>query len=190
MTTEAGLGTTALWAVVGVVWLVTALGAKPAVKRQAVVWRIGDIALLALAFTLVLSSRLAVGPLGVRWLAENDAASLAGFAVTLAGAILTVWARLRLGRNWSGVVAVQADHELVSSGPYAVVRHPVYAGLLLALIGTAIATGEVGGLIGVGLAALGFGLRMRLEEQYLTGLFGPAYVAYRRRVKAVVPFVL
>jgi protein-S-isoprenylcysteine O-methyltransferase Ste14 len=113
-----------------------------------------------------------------------------GAAVTLAGLLFTVWAREHLGNNWSDVVSIKVDHELVTSGPYRVVRHPIYTGLLVAFLGQAIARGEWQGLIAVALAWWAFWRKLRVEERLMREQFGPAYEAYSRRVAALVPFVL
>lgn len=77
----------------------------------------------------------------------------------------------------------------MQTGPYAVVRHPIYAGLTLALLGTAVAFGEVRGLVAVALAVIGWRLKFRLEEAFMTEQFGSEYLGYKRRVKGLIPFV-
>src|SRR6202035_555424 len=81
-----------------------------------------------------------------------------GAALTLAGLLFAIWARLYLGKNWSGLVQVKHDHELIRSGPYRFVRHPIYSGILLALVGTTVARRNVWGFLGVALVWLGLWL--------------------------------
>ena len=110
-------------------------------------------------------------------------------AVALVGFLFTWWARLTLGRLWSGNVTRKADHHIVDTGPYALVRHPIYTGLALAMIATAAMTGSFGGLLGGALVIYGFYLKARVEEQFLReGLGAEAYDAYARRVPMLVPF--
>jgi protein-S-isoprenylcysteine O-methyltransferase Ste14 len=100
-----------------------------------------------------------------------------------------IWARFYLGRNWSGTVTVKQDHKLIRTGPYAVVRHPIYAGFGLAILGTAIAIGEVRGLAATVTALIGMALKSRLEEEFMTEQFGAEYVQYKKDVKAMIPFI-
>jgi protein-S-isoprenylcysteine O-methyltransferase Ste14 len=113
-----------------------------------------------------------------------------GLVITAMGIAFSVWARLWIGRNWSGTVTIKEQHELIQNGPYGLVRHPIYSGFLLAFLGTAITVGELHGLMGFPMVVLGWGLKARLEESFMTQQFGPAYLDYKRRVKSLVPFVV
>jgi protein-S-isoprenylcysteine O-methyltransferase Ste14 len=104
--------------------------------------------------------------------------------------LVAIRARFQLGGNWSAIVAVKRGHTLVQTGPYAAVRHPIYAGLLLAMLGTAIGYGEAGGFLGVVVAFAGFLAKARSEEWFLLTEFGEDYREYRTRVRALIPFVL
>ena len=107
-----------------------------------------------------------------------------------AGLGFAVWARRCLGRNWSGIVTVKQGHELIRSGPYALVRHPIYTGLLLAILGTASAIGEWRGLIAFVLITAGFVLKLRIEEDFISETFGEQYARYRAEVPALIPFIV
>ena len=99
------------------------------------------------------------------------------------------WARVHLGRLWSGSVTMKSDHRVVDTGPYALVRHPIYTGLLTAVIATGLLKGTVLGLVGAALIVLGTWTKARLEEDFLREQLGAeAYDAYRRRVPMLVPF--
>ena len=113
-----------------------------------------------------------------------------GACITAVGLLFSVWARRYLGSNWSQEVTVKQGHELMTSGPYALVRHPIYTGLLLAFLGSAVARGEWRGLLAV---ALVFGMlwsKLRLEEKWMGAQFGESYEAYSRRVSALVPYII
>lgn len=112
-----------------------------------------------------------------------------GAASTLLGLLFTVWARGHLGRNWSGTITLKRDHDLITSGPYRFVRHPIYAGLLLAFVGGAIARGEWRGVVAVGLAVAALWRKLRIEEGWMRERFGARYEEYARRVAALVPLV-
>jgi protein-S-isoprenylcysteine O-methyltransferase Ste14 len=110
-----------------------------------------------------------------------------GAAMTLAGLLFALWARLYLGENWSGLVMVKQKHELIRSGPYRFVRHPIYSGILLALLGTGICRRNVWGFLGVALVWFGFSLKARLEERFMIETFGAQYDDYRRSTGALLP---
>jgi protein-S-isoprenylcysteine O-methyltransferase Ste14 len=113
-----------------------------------------------------------------------------GAAITVAGILFAVWARRHIGANWSRFVTIKQDHELITTGPYALVRHPIYTGLLTAFLGTAIATTQLRGLIAFALIAISLLYKLRLEEQWMRAQFGDTYADYSRRVAALVPFIL
>ena len=118
----------------------------------------------------------------------NGAYALAG--VMLAGLLLTWWARLHLGRLWSSAISRKQDHSIVDTGPYAFVRHPVYTGLIAALLATAAAEATVTALLGAALIVFGLWLKARSEECFLTAELGPeAYGSYCRRFPMLVPFL-
>jgi protein-S-isoprenylcysteine O-methyltransferase Ste14 len=110
--------------------------------------------------------------------------------VTIAGLAFCWWARLHIGRLWSTRVDRKADHRVVDSGPYAIVRHPIYFGISAAAVATAVISGWLTAFVGAGLLISGFWLRARLEERFLRETLDPgAYDAYRRRVPMLVPFM-
>ncbi|MGC1547908.1 MAG: isoprenylcysteine carboxylmethyltransferase family protein [Rhodanobacter sp.] len=113
-----------------------------------------------------------------------------GLIMTFAGLLFACWARVILGRNWSGVVQLKQDHELIERGPYRFVRHPIYSGLLLAILGTGLMIGEWRALLALAIVGISFWRKLRLEERWLGEYFGDAYADYMRRVKALVPWLL
>jgi protein-S-isoprenylcysteine O-methyltransferase Ste14 len=111
-------------------------------------------------------------------------------AVMLAGLSLTWWARIYLGPLWSSVITRKKDHEIIDTGPYAFVRHPIYCGLIIALLATAVAEAKVVALLGSALVILGVWLKARTEERFLLAELGPdIYGAYCRRVPMLIPFL-
>jgi protein-S-isoprenylcysteine O-methyltransferase Ste14 len=128
--------------------------------------------------------------LKLQWLPERDWLQALGCALALAGVALAVRARQVLGENWSVAVQLKRDHELIERGPYRWVRHPIYSGLLLAFLGTAVLVGELRGLLALAIVAVSFWFKLRLEERWLGEQFGAAYADYKTRVKALVPGIL
>lgn len=180
---------TALWVVLGFVWFAASISAKRTRRRETIRSRISHMVPLMLAVILLSSSRLAGRYLTVPLLPHNLATFWLGFMLVLAGIALSITARVSLGGNWSGIVTLKQDHELVCRGPYRLVRHPIYTGLLTAILGTAIAQGELRSLLAVALIAAAFVRKIGVEETFLTEAFGDAYDRYRREVPALIPFV-
>lgn len=109
-------------------------------------------------------------------------------ALIAVGLAFAWWARLHLGRLWSGTVTAKAEHHVVDTGPYRLVRHPIYTGLLLAILATMVAKGTVWGIAGAVLVIVGTVIKAKLEERFLRGELGSAYDDYARRVPMLVPF--
>jgi protein-S-isoprenylcysteine O-methyltransferase Ste14 len=112
-----------------------------------------------------------------------------GAAVTVVGLLFAIWARQHLGSNWSQAVTVKQDHELITSGPYALVRHPIYTGILTGFLGTAIALSQMRGVIGFVLIFLVLWSKLRKEEEWMRSQFGEAYATYAHKTAALVPYL-
>jgi protein-S-isoprenylcysteine O-methyltransferase Ste14 len=106
------------------------------------------------------------------------------------GLVFALWARVTLGRNWSGVVTLKEGHELVERGPYRFVRHPIYTGILTMFFATALAQGHLSGFVGTLLMFGSFWIKLRDEEKLMLLQFPERYADYRRRAKRIIPFVL
>ncbi len=118
------------------------------------------------------------------------ALGIATDCLVAAGAAFTVWARIMLGRNWSAEVTFKEDHELIESGPYALARHPIYTGLIVMGIGTAVSYGRAYDFVLLLGLCGGLWWKARAEEQIMTRHFPDAYASYSARVRAIIPFVL
>jgi protein-S-isoprenylcysteine O-methyltransferase Ste14 len=158
---------------------------RPALGQQ-LLFRAFAIAGAVLLFGLNTSGR-AGGP--VLWTPGLVAAAPL-VAATIAGFAFTWWARLTIGKLWSSGVTRKAEHHVVDTGPYGIVRHPIYTGLIFSAFATAFVPLTLMTLAGAALISVGFFLKARLEEQFLRGELGPdAYAAYARRVPMLVPWV-
>ena len=124
-----------------------------------------------------------------RFLPPTIIAYWLGLLMLAVGIAFAVWARLYLGRNWSGTVTVKQNHELIRSGPYRLVRHPIYTGLLLAILGTAVAFGEWRGLLAFALLTGSLSLKLRIEERFMSESFPKEYARYRAEVPALIPHI-
>jgi len=175
------------WYLFVIVWIVAGLWVKSTKAAEPLSSRLAYGSLMAVGFYLLFSRRPAVGLLGARFITNAHWISVAAIVLTFAGVGLSIWARLILGENWSAKVTRKVDHELIRSGPYAFVRHPIYSGLLLATIGTAIFVGEYRGLIAVPLVLLSESIKARREEQFMIEEFGQTYQEYREQTWFIVP---
>jgi protein-S-isoprenylcysteine O-methyltransferase Ste14 len=177
----------AIWLVWVLSWSVFAIGAKPSQRIESAGSRLLHTVPLWIACALMLSRSLPVHWLYGRFVPATRIVYATGLVLLACGIAFTLWARVHLGRNWSGIVTVKEGHELIRSGPYRVVRHPIYSGLLLAVLGTAIAIGEWRGLVALAFVLAAFLRKIRLEERWMREAFGEAYVSYCRDVPALVP---
>jgi protein-S-isoprenylcysteine O-methyltransferase Ste14 len=169
------------WLAFWVVWIAAAFGAK---KGKGGVRQIPLRGVVAVALVLVLRA-FHSGSLEVHSLVLG----VVGAAVFASGIGLAIWARIHLGRNWGMPTSQKADPELVTSGPYRFVRHPIYSGILIGVLGTTLATNLLG-LIIVGVLGAYFYYSASVEEKNLTATFPTAYPAYQSTTKMLIPFVL
>jgi protein-S-isoprenylcysteine O-methyltransferase Ste14 len=179
-----------LWVVWLIYWYWAGRGTKPTVRRESPASRATHIVPLSLAIGLFALYGVWPGWLTTPLVPHSFALYWAGIAILAAGLGFSIAARRYLGANWSGTVTVKQNHELIRTGPYAIVRHPIYTGMLVGFIGSAISLDEVRGLVAVALVVVAFLLKIRLEERWMTETFGDAYCRYRQEVKALIPYVL
>ena len=179
-----------LWVAWAAYWAVSLANVKATARRTSGLSQFAYSAPLWLVAWLLIGRRFPIGVLNEPFMPAGPVGALAGVLLIAVGLGFAVWARRHLGGNWSATVTVKADHELVTSGPYALVRHPIYTGLLVALLGTAIANGEWRGLVAVAIAAAAFAYKLSLEERWMVETFGSEYRDYRKKVAALIPFLL
>ncbi|MDQ2839929.1 MAG: isoprenylcysteine carboxylmethyltransferase family protein [Acidobacteriota bacterium] len=177
------------WLGVGLVWLVSSLNTKRVVQVQPIASRLGHVLLVVVAFVLLFADEIQLGPLDRQVIPYTLPWTATGAVQALAGIIFAIVARFALGRNWSSAVTVKQDHQLVQSGPYRIVRHPIYSGFLLAFLGSAIAFGELRDFAALLLALIGWKIKSLTEEKFMLAQFGEQYVAYRRHVKGLIPLI-
>src|SRR5437773_1511896 len=177
----------ALWVLFGLYWLVSALNRKKTKRRETWAQRFIYTLPLVAAAELLVRPEARYGWLGSRFVPANLAVEWAGVLLTAAGVAVAFWARWHLGANWSGVVTLKENHELIRTGPYRNIRHPIYTGILLALLGTAIAVGEVRAIIAVAIAYTSFYTKARREESFLSQEFGPKFAEHQRHTGMFLP---
>lgn len=171
-------------------WALASLGGKAVRRRESALSRLAHFGPFLLAAWLVGADRLPGDFLGGRIWPQTEVTFWTGAAMLAGGLAFTVWARRVLGGNWSGSVTVKEGHELVRTGPYALVRHPIYTGLLLGFLGTALARAEWRGVVAVAILLPALWRKLRLEERWMGETFGPAYADYRQGTAALIPYLL
>ena len=173
-----------VWIFFFLYWQLKAANTKTTQRLEPAASRILRVFIFLIAIVLLSTTRiplpwlyLQLWPVGLWpfWL---------GAAVTIAGLVFAVWARELLGKNWSRSVTIKQGHELITTGPYAVVRHPIYTGILIGFIGMAIAISQVRGFIVFVLFFMAFWIKLRMEEQWMRSQFGEAYTTYAHQTAA------
>lgn len=179
-----------LWIAYIVYWQAMAGDVKATRSEEAASSRVSRSLVFLLALVLLLSPRLPLPFLYWQVLPGGMSTFFIGAAITTAGLLFSIWARRQLGRNWSRSVTIKQDHELIVTGPYKWVRHPIYTGLLGGFLGSAVAIAEVRGFLAFFVIFVSLWAKLRTEERFMHHEFGESYDAYKRRVPALVPFVL
>ncbi len=179
------------WTAFGVYWLVAARSRKAARAKESLSespeYRFFRLLLLVVIFTLLFAKWTAVGFLGRHLFAQKPSISYMGFALALAGMGMAGWARIHLGQYWSDKVVLKVDHQLISSGPYARMRHPIYSGVLLGVAGTALVVGEWRGVLAFLLLLTNYAVKAKCEEKILANAFAENFAEHKRRAGFLLP---
>jgi protein-S-isoprenylcysteine O-methyltransferase Ste14 len=178
-----------VWIAFLLYWRIKAAGTKTTKRIEPAASQI----LRALAFLIVIVL-LSIPRIPLPWLYRQLWPTgiwpfCVGAAVTVLGLLFAVWARQYLGSNWSHAVTVMQGHDLITTGPYALVRHPIYTGILTGFLGTAIALSQVRGVIGFVLIFLVLWPKLRMEEEWMRSHFGEMYTTYAHQTAALVPYL-
>ncbi len=176
----------ALWILFYSYWFISAIGVKKSVRATPRWKSVGIRVALVIAIVVLNRTVRARHIIFVR--SSSTAVNMVGIILCIAGLSFAVWARLNLGRNWGTPMSLKQGHELVTTGPYRFVRHPIYTGILLALVGTAAVVGLFW-LLMVLVVGTFFVYSAKTEERLMMQTFPDAYPAYRRRTNAMIPFV-
>jgi protein-S-isoprenylcysteine O-methyltransferase Ste14 len=178
-----------LWTAVALYWVIAAFGTKRTARREPVGSRLLYLSALVLGGVLLSWHHSVWGRLlDLRLWPRAALPFFLGLAVLVAGLAFAVWARLHLGRNWSGNVTVKEGHELIRTGPYGYARHPIYTGFLTAVLGTAICSGTLRAALGLAIIATALIVKLRAEERFMRETFPGQYEKYSEEVPALVPF--
>lgn len=178
-----------VWAVFALYWLAAMIGNKATQRREPLVARLAHVLMLvAGAVLLAWHGPPLAGWLSLRLWPRSLLLYWIGLALLVAGLGFSVWARVHLGRNWSGTVTVKEGHELIRTGPYRYVRHPIYTGILTGVIGTVICAATVRAVLGLLIIAVALLRKLRAEERFMRETFPGQYQKYCEEVPALIPF--
>ncbi len=176
------------WTAFIVYWIASSFSQKQSEQRPVTLFRAIAQFLFGFSFFIMIRPDL----LHIPKIALTDSASagIAGVFLCILGLFICIWARRTIAGNWSNSIDFKKGHELVTSGPYSYVRHPIYSGYLTMFLGTALVVGSLGAFIGLVSLLLGTVMRIIQEERLMTGHFKQEYSEYRNRTKALVPCLI
>jgi protein-S-isoprenylcysteine O-methyltransferase Ste14 len=189
MATISGFIIVGCWITFLAYWIVKAPGQKATAEPQSLLSALSHRIPVGLGWFLMIFQHFSP-PLNQRLIPHTNLVLATGTAVCVFGLFITLWARRTLAGNWSSDVTFKQGHELVTTGPYQFVRHPIYTGLLVMLLGAAVAVGQLRCWLGVVVMGVGFWIKLKQEERLMLRHFPEQYSAYQDQVKALVPFVI
>jgi protein-S-isoprenylcysteine O-methyltransferase Ste14 len=175
------------WIIWAVWWVVAATQTNRVKQREPVHEWVLRWALMIAAFELLFHSGSGLGILNRRFVPRSHAVVEVGAALTCIGLAFSIWARQHIGRYWSGSVSIRADHQLIRTGPYSRIRHPIYTGILAGLAGTLLADGHYAAILAFLIVLGGLSWKALREENLLRGEFGPAFEEHKRLTGFFLP---
>jgi protein-S-isoprenylcysteine O-methyltransferase Ste14 len=179
----------AAWVLFVAYWIYAAFSVKRTIRKEPVFSRSVVLVLVGSGSVLLFPS-VNNNPAASRLLPPNVVIDILACIAAVSGVITTIWARRTLAGNWSASVTLKEEHELVRTGPYRFVRHPIYTGFLLMTLAAALLSFGARGFAGLLLIVAGFWYKLRREEELMTAHFGNDYVLYKARVRALIPWIL
>jgi len=182
--------TAACWGLFYVYWLASAFATKKTAVRESFIGSLSYRLPVALAAMVLAYAARMPRPMSAVAFPHTTPVCVLVIAFSTVGLFTCLWARITLGRNWSSVVLVRVDHELVQTGPYRFVRHPIYSGIILMFAAIVLLVGRLAGILALGLFVYSFVLKLRREERVMMEQFPTSYPEYIKKTKTLVPFIL
>lgn len=176
------------WGIFAVVWVAASLTNKRSVYRETTGERMRYWIVFIIGILILIEGRRLPISINPRIIPLSLTREWIAVLLAITGLAFALWARVTLGRNWSGTITFKEKHELIVRGPYRIVRHPIYTALLTMFLGTAILIGRIGGVLGLVFIFVSFWIKLRREEELMLQQFPDQYADYQRRVKRIVPF--
>jgi protein-S-isoprenylcysteine O-methyltransferase Ste14 len=175
------------WAMFVGFWIVWAFRVKRTKAWQPLSERLIYLLFIGVAAVL-LNGRVGTTLMTQRVLPQGIPIRILADVLVVLGLLIAIWARVTLAGNWSAQVTLKENHELIQRGPYRFVRHPIYSGLLLMILGTAVIAGQLGGFVALAICGIGLWVKLRQEEKLLTQHL-PGYAEYKSRTRALIPYL-
>ncbi len=181
--------TLACWGAFYAYWLASAFATKRTAVRESLVGSLSYRVPVVLAVVVLVYAARLPRPMSAVLTRSTLPVCVLVVALSTTGLVTCMWARITLGRNWSSVVLLRVDHELVQAGPYRFVRHPIYTGIILMFAAIVLLVGRVAGILAFCLFVYSFVLKLRREERMMLKQFPTTYPEYVKKTKRLVPFL-
>ena len=175
------------WIVFVLYWIVSAIRTRDTLQTESSGSRYAILLIEIAGFVLLFRHSAGVGFLGERFMHRTLASAIIGSILTWVGIGLAIWARYHLAEYWSARITIKQDHQLIRTGPYARLRHPIYSGIILAAIGSAVVIDQWRCVLGVCLVLIGYCIKARKEETMLTQQFGDAFREHQKQTGFLIP---
>jgi protein-S-isoprenylcysteine O-methyltransferase Ste14 len=175
------------WIVFLIYWIVSAIRTRVTVQTESFASRYSILLIEVVGFVLLFRHSAGIGFLGTRFMHRTLASVIAGLILIWMGIGLAIWARYHLAEYWSARITIKEDHQLIRTGPYARLRHPIYSGLILAAIGSAVVIDQWRCVLGVCLILTGYCIKARKEEAMLTRQFGESFREHQKHAGFLIP---
>jgi protein-S-isoprenylcysteine O-methyltransferase Ste14 len=175
------------WIVFLVYWIVSAIRTRDTVQTESFASRYAILLVETAGFVLLFRHSAGIGFLGNRFMHRTLASAIVGSILTWMGIGLAIWARYHLAEYWSARITIKEDHQLIRTGPYARLRHPIYSGIILAAIGSAVVIDQWRCVLGVCLVLTGYCIKARKEEAMLTEQFGESFREHQKHAGFLIP---
>ena len=175
------------WIVFLIYWIISAIKTRATREQESLGSRLAILLIEIVGYLLIFHRSLGVGFLGRRFVPHSLIGAILGVVCTWAGIALAIWARYHLAENWSARVTIKEGHELIRTGPYSRLRHPIYSGLILATVGTVLVIGQWRCVVGLCLVLAGYYFKARKEEAMLGQQFGDAFLEHKKHTAFLIP---
>jgi protein-S-isoprenylcysteine O-methyltransferase Ste14 len=175
------------WIIFLIYWLIGAIKTRATREQESLASRLAILLIEIVGYLLIFHRSLGIGFLGGRFVPHSLSGAILGVLCTWAGIALAIWARYHLAENWSARVTIKEGHELIRTGPYSRLRHPIYSGLVLATLGTVLVIGQWRCVVGLCLVLAGYYFKARKEETMLGQQFGDAFLEHKKHTGFLIP---
>jgi protein-S-isoprenylcysteine O-methyltransferase Ste14 len=175
------------WIVFLIYWIISAIKTRATREQESLGSRLAILLIEIVGYLLIFHRSLGIGFLGRRFVPHSLIGAILGVVCTWAGIVLAIWARYHLAENWSARVTIKEGHELIRTGPYSRLRHPIYSGLVLATVGTVLVIGQWRCVVGLCLVLAGYYFKARKEEAMLGQQFGDAFLEHKKHTGFLIP---